>query len=160
MINLFRKATLSHYSWQRVNNYSFEKPCTLKGIGTVHPLSEWSICCYTMAEEEKRREGGRARVAQEQKDRQLAAMLSLLFQPSYQSMFCGIVSGPVGYMEMLAEHSETLVKVLEVSLHVLLVSLVQNVLFSFLLLFLKTHRDAVSDDHKKSVLKMHIKMQG
>lgn len=54
VINRFRKTTPSYYSWQSVNNHYFDKPPilprTLKGIGTVQPLSEWSVCCLTMVE--------------------------------------------------------------------------------------------------------------
>lgn len=54
VINRFRKTTPSYYSWQSVNNHCLDKPPilprTLKGIGTVQPLSEWSVCCHTMVE--------------------------------------------------------------------------------------------------------------
>lgn len=59
-INRYRKTTPSYYSWQRVNNHCFDKPPilprTLKGIGTVQPLSEWSVCCRTMVEWEREAE--------------------------------------------------------------------------------------------------------
>lgn len=50
VINRFRKTTPSYYSWQSVNNHCFDKPRTLEGIGTVQPLSEWSVCCRTTVE--------------------------------------------------------------------------------------------------------------
>ncbi|TNN84032.1 hypothetical protein EYF80_005638 [Liparis tanakae] len=53
---------------QSVNNHCFDEPPilprTLEGIGTVQPLSEWSVCCRTMVERES--ESMRSRAAERQ----------------------------------------------------------------------------------------------
>lgn len=80
MINRFRKTTPSYYSWQSVNNHCFDKPPilprTLKGIGTVQPLSEWSVCCCTMVEGEReaeRERGGKPSMSSRATARQTAS---------------------------------------------------------------------------------------
>lgn len=69
VINPFRKMTPSYYSWQGLNNRCFGEPRTLEGIGTVQPLSGWSVCCYTMAEWG---EGGREQQHSSAAERQTA----------------------------------------------------------------------------------------
>lgn len=102
VINPFRKMTPSYYSWQGLNNRCFGEPRTLEGIGTVQPLSGWSVCCYTMAEWG---EGGGEQQhssAAEKTDSWQPRKVFLLFRQIYQSLFCsfcGVFSRPVGREE-------------------------------------------------------------